>query len=68
VLKAGAQASAAELEAWCRERIAAYKVPRQFEFRSALPKTMIGKVLRRALIEEERERAQAAEADQVDES
>lgn len=53
VLKEGISVSGQELEAFCRERLAAYKVPRVYEFRQALPKTMVGKVLRRALVEEE---------------
>lgn len=60
VLKSGASISGPELEAYCRERLAAYKVPRSFEFRDELPKTMVGKVLRRALVEEERAKAAAA--------
>jgi long-chain acyl-CoA synthetase len=39
---------------YCRERLAPYKVPAQVEFRSELPKTMVGKVLRRALVAERR--------------
>ena len=39
---------------WTRERIAAYKVPEFVEFREELPKTMVGKILRRALREENR--------------
>ncbi|WP_422382630.1 AMP-binding protein [Marinicellulosiphila megalodicopiae] len=39
----------AQLIAFCRERLTAYKVPRLFEFRDELPKTPVGKVLRRAL-------------------
>ena len=38
-----------ELRAFCRERLAPYKVPSRIEFRTELPKTMVGKVLRRAL-------------------
>jgi len=56
VLKEGATASADEIIEFCRERLAKYKVPRQVEFRQDLPKTMVGKVLRRALVEEERRR------------
>ena len=37
------------LQAWCRERLTGYKVPRQFEFREALPKSAVGKILRRAM-------------------
>jgi len=52
VLAAGEQASVEELRAFCRERLAPYKVPATVEFRSELPKTMVGKVLRRALTAE----------------
>lgn len=55
VLKAGASATAEELDTFCRAQLAAYKVPRQYIFREALPKTMVGKVLRRKLLEEEQE-------------
>ncbi|HUR32617.1 MAG TPA: long-chain fatty acid--CoA ligase [Vicinamibacterales bacterium] len=51
VLRPGAQATEAELRAFCRERLAAYKVPGKVEFRKDLPKTMVGKILRRALRE-----------------
>jgi len=54
VLKAGQQATEQELRAYCRERLAPYKVPAQVEFRTELPKTMVGKVLRRALAAEAR--------------
>lgn len=40
-----------ELTAWCRERLTGYKVPRRIAFRGDLPKTNVGKVLRRALRE-----------------
>jgi long-chain acyl-CoA synthetase len=48
-LKAGAAASAEEIIAFCRARMAAYKYPRQVEFVEELPKTATGKFLRRAL-------------------
>ncbi len=53
-LRPGAQATAEELLSYCRERLAPYKVPAAIEFRDSLPKTLIGKVLRRVLVEEER--------------
>ena len=52
VLKAGAAATEDELRAYCRERLAPYKIPVRVEFRADLPKTMVGKVLRRVLVEE----------------
>jgi len=42
-----------ELKAFCRERLTAYKVPKIFEFRDELPKTNVGKILRRELRDEE---------------
>ena len=41
-----------ELKEFCRERLTAYKVPKQFEFRDELPKTNVGKILRRELRDE----------------
>jgi len=49
VLKAGKTATAEELRSFCREQLAPYKVPAHVEFLTELPKTMVGKVLRRAL-------------------
>jgi long-chain acyl-CoA synthetase len=49
VLKAATQASEEDLRAFCRERLAPYKVPASVEFRTDLPKSMVGKVLRRML-------------------
>jgi len=57
VLRPGESATEDEIIAFCRERLAAYKVPRLVEFRSELPKTLVGKILRRALREEELARA-----------
>jgi long-chain acyl-CoA synthetase len=53
VKRQGADLSADELTAWCRERLAAYKVPRKIEFRAELPKSSVLKILRRQLLEEE---------------
>jgi long-chain acyl-CoA synthetase len=49
VLRAGQAATEQELRAYCKEHLAPFKVPSRIEFRSELPKTMVGKVLRRAL-------------------
>jgi long-chain acyl-CoA synthetase len=51
VLRPGQQVTEAELRAFCREHLAPYKIPSAVEFRTELPKTMVGKVLRRALRE-----------------
>jgi long-chain acyl-CoA synthetase len=53
VLRAGAQATEEELRAFCREGLAPFKVPARVHFRAELPKTMVGKILRRKLVEEE---------------
>lgn len=52
VLKAGKEISEEELIEYCRKNMATYKVPRMIEFRDELPKTNVGKILRRALREE----------------
>jgi long-chain acyl-CoA synthetase len=53
VLKRDAVApTAQEIRAYCRERLAPYKVPAHIEFRTELPKTMVGKILRRVLVAE----------------
>lgn len=49
VLKQGQTATGDEIIAFCRERLAAYRVPRLIEFRDDLPKSLVGKVLRREL-------------------
>ncbi|TFD92462.1 long-chain-fatty-acid--CoA ligase [Jeotgalibacillus sp. R-1-5s-1] len=56
VLKQGAQATQEELDEFARKNLAAYKVPRIYEFRDELPKTAVGKILRRKLVEEEKEK------------
>ncbi|WP_084783271.1 long-chain-fatty-acid--CoA ligase [Bacillus dakarensis] len=52
VLKEGSTLTEDELLSWCEERMARYKVPRGIEFRDEIPKTFVGKVLRRKLVEE----------------
>ncbi|MGB9593175.1 MAG: long-chain-fatty-acid--CoA ligase [Anaerolineae bacterium] len=54
VLKEGETATEQEIIEFCRQSLAKYKVPRIVEFRKDLPKTMVGKILRRVLVEEER--------------
>ena len=53
VLNPGMQATADEIEAYARERLAAYKLPRQIEFIAELPKSTVLKVLRRELRDRE---------------
>jgi long-chain acyl-CoA synthetase len=60
VLKPGQTATADDLVAFCREQLAPFKVPRAIEFRDALPKTLIGKVLRRQLAEEDKKKRATA--------
>src|SRR2546425_8075564 len=54
VLRAGARATPEEITEHCRRSLAPYKVPRAVEFRTQLPKSIVGKILRRVLMEEER--------------
>ena len=53
VLNPGMTCSAEELREHCRTKLAAYKVPKQIEIRGDLPKSQVGKILRRVLLEEE---------------
>jgi long-chain acyl-CoA synthetase len=62
VPKEGETLTGEELEAWARDPaqgLTGYRVPKEWEFRSELPETLIGKVLRRVLQEEERKKAAA---------
>jgi len=52
VLKPGDQLDVDTLRAYCREKLSGYKVPRYIEFRPSLPKNMVGKHLRRVLVNE----------------
>lgn len=59
VLKEDARGvSSLDLLNWCRDRLAPYKVPRYIEFRDMLPKSKVGKLLRREIRDEERRKAQ----------
>ena len=68
VLKEGERCDRSEIIRWCRDRLANYKVPRVVEFRDELPKTMVGKILRRVLRAEEEEKlrreAEGGQSDQ----
>jgi long-chain acyl-CoA synthetase len=52
VVRAGQQVTAAQIRAYCRKKLVAYKVPRYVEFRDSLPKSHLGKLLRRELVRE----------------
>lgn len=63
VLKPGETATADEIVSWCRDPeqgLTGYRVPKEIEFRDELPETLIGKVLRRVLQDEERKKREAA--------
>lgn len=55
VVKPGETLTEAELKAFCKEHLAPYKVPTHYEFRSELPKTTVGKILRRELVRQHKE-------------
>lgn len=69
VLKPGHTATEEDLLQYCKNHLASYKIPKDIEFRDGLPKTAVGKILRRFLVEEERQKAlireKASEALQV---
>lgn len=58
VLKPGQSATEQDIRAYCRERLAPYKVPASVEFRSDLPKSLVGKVLRRMLVADEKAKSE----------
>src|SRR5881409_3820365 len=60
VLKGGATATEAEIVAFCKERLAPFKVPKHVEFAPSLPMSLVGKVLRRELRERELAKGKAA--------
>jgi long-chain acyl-CoA synthetase len=59
VKRSGAQATEEDVLAFCKERLAAYKAPKAVEFREELPKSAVGKLLRRVLVDEERAKTEA---------
>jgi long-chain acyl-CoA synthetase len=61
VLKEGETATEEEFIAYFRQNLTPYKVPSEVEFRTELPKSAIGKILRRQLREEEIRRAQESQ-------
>jgi long-chain acyl-CoA synthetase len=60
--RAGTELSAIELKAFLKDKLAPFEQPRRIEFRNQIPKTMIGKPLRRQLLEEEQEEAKKSAA------
>ena len=56
VLKEGTAVTEEQLDKYCREHLASFKVPRRYEFRTELPKTAVGKILRRVLVDEEKKK------------
>ncbi|MDV2581165.1 long-chain-fatty-acid--CoA ligase [Alkalibacillus haloalkaliphilus] len=63
VLKEDVELTEEELDQFCRENLAAFKVPKLYEFRDELPKTAVGKILRRKLVDEEKEKLQSNQTD-----
>jgi long-chain acyl-CoA synthetase len=59
VKRSGASTTEEEILAFCKERLASYKAPKAVEFREELPKSAVGKLLRRVLIDEERAKTEA---------
>ncbi|UCD97648.1 MAG: long-chain fatty acid--CoA ligase [Chloroflexota bacterium] len=60
VVKPGETLTEEEIKAWCSEKLAKFKVPTLVEFRDELPKTTVGKILRRELVREHKEGAAEA--------
>ncbi|MFV1859589.1 MAG: long-chain fatty acid--CoA ligase [Anaerolineales bacterium] len=59
VLKPNESATVKDIQDWCRERLAPFKVPTHVEFRDELPKTTVGKILRRELVRQDKEQVEA---------
>jgi len=56
VLKPGEEATEEEIKDYCKDRLAKFKIPTHVEFREELPKTTVGKILRRELVRQEKEK------------
>jgi long-chain acyl-CoA synthetase len=61
VLKPGEEATVDEIRTFCKEYLTLYKIPKSVEFRQEIPKSQVGKVLRRLLVEEEVAKQKARE-------
>ena len=61
VVKPGETLTEEEITQWCKEKLAAYKVPKMIEFVDALPKSAIGKILRREVKEMDKKKKQGKE-------
>ena len=59
VVKPGENLSEEDVKNWCKDKLAVFKVPTHVEFRTELPKTTVGKILRRELVREHKEKASA---------
>jgi long-chain acyl-CoA synthetase len=56
VLKPGETMTEEDVKEWCKDKLAAFKIPTHIEFRNELPKTTVGKILRRELVREHKEK------------
>ena len=62
MVKPGETLTEEEIGQWCKEKLAAYKVPKMIEFVDALPKSAIGKILRREVKEMDKRKREANKA------
>jgi long-chain acyl-CoA synthetase len=56
VPRTGESLTSDEIKGWCQDRLAPYKIPTQIEFRGELPKSIVGKILRRELVRQHLEK------------
>ena len=66
VLKEGESATEEEIIEFCKPNLAKYKIPKIIEFRNELPKTLIGKILRRVLVEEHEAKSKQGQEEQAE--